>query len=210
MIKSCSSEQCFQFAKTLSEIQSAWLEAGYIMNSDIHSDKSVLFYDKVLLANSQVLKTLKNGYFPQCTEIPTSFEAPNNKSCLGYDENIEVIVKDWLNKGFIQEVQREDLCIINPLTFVTKINEHGQKDRVCLDLSRAVNKLIVPHGAKLDSLPIILETLQQNEFMSSYDLSEMYCSVAIHPDFRKFLGFKAKINGLWKFFRSGVYIFVTN
>ena len=108
-----------------------------------------------------------------------------------------MIVNDWLGKNFIQEVDKSEVTVINPLTFVTKMGDHGRKDRVCLDLSRAVNPLMVPHGAKLDNLPIVLDNLQQNEFMTSIDLSEMYCSVAMHPDFRKYLG-------------KGLYSFIVN
>ena len=150
---------------------------------------------------------LEYGYFPVCKEPPLPFEAPNNKSCQGYSPNIIKIINDWLGKEFIERCSRQDLTVCNPLTFVQKMTEHGVKDRLCLDLSRAVNDLLIMQGVHLDTIQVLMEALQPDEFLCSFDLSEMYCSLNMHPEFKCYLGFKFLVAGEWQYFRYRVLPF---
>ena len=76
------------------------------------------------------------------------------------------------------------------LTVACRILASGnKKKRLCLDLSRKVNKHLKTEGVKLATLQKSLRLLEKGDVQATYDLSSAYHHAKIHPDHRKFLGF---------------------
>ena len=99
-------------------------------------------------ASDFAISVIKNGYVPQMRCNPERYRERNNKSYM--DE------RAWANEAvfklqkvkIVTETSREDLWCINPLT-VAK-NAKGKR-RLCIDLSRCVNKVIRAPKFKIQS-----------------------------------------------------------
>ena len=87
-------------------------------------------YQKVTGASDFALSVVKNGYVPQLWESPDGYEEPNNKSYVREKEWARIAVEKLKEARLVEEIGREDLWCVNPLTVV--VNAKG-KGRLCLD-----------------------------------------------------------------------------
>ena len=80
---------------------------------------------------------------------------------------------------------------MNPMSVIVQVNSStgATKYRPVIDMSRVVNKLVKYEKTKLDDLTVIEPMLMQNDFMTSFDLENMYFHVRLHPDSVKYFGF---------------------
>ena len=69
------------------------------------------------------------------------------------------------------EVDRRCLWCVNPL-MVAK-NAKGKR-RLCLDLSRCMNKIVKAPKLKLESTLAALQVIEKEEYMFSFDLKSAY------------------------------------
>ena len=79
-----------------------------------------------------------------------------------------------------------------PDEFISNIFLRKKRDgtyRMILNL-KELNKFIVYHHFKMDSLHAATELMTPGCFMASIDLKDAYYTVPIHPDFQKYLKFK--------------------
>ena len=88
------------------------------------------------------------------------------------------------------------------MSVIVQVNSStgATKYRPVIDMSRVVNKLVKYEKTKLDDLTVIEPMLMQDEFMTSFDLENMYFHVRLHLDSVKYFGF-----GLPDEFRNMVY-----
>ena len=54
---------------------------------------------------------------------------------------------------------------------------------------RHLNKFVHYDHFKQETFKVVLDLLQENDFMSSVDMADAYFSISIHPDFQKYLKF---------------------
>lgn len=139
-----------------------------------------------------VLNLLEQGYkLPfKDGEPGQAYLEKNNKSALDNLPFVRESVKKYLDKDVIQRWKQRPLCV-SPLTVASREldSEEEIKNRLCLDLSRWINKLLQKENVTLPSLDKVLKTLLPGDFMATYDLSSAYHHVRIHPDHWKYLGF---------------------
>ena len=137
-------------------------------------------------ASSFAVSVVENGYVPQMWENPQNYEEKNNGS---YREE-----KVWANEAvfklarakLVREVDRRSLCCVNPLT-VAK-NARGKK-RLCIDLSRCVNKVIKAPKFKIESTIAALQVIEKGDYCFSFDLKSAYLQVKLNENFLQYFGF---------------------
>ncbi len=132
------------------------------------------------------MSVILNGYVPQMQREPERYKEGNNKSYK--DERV------WANEAvyklqrakIVRETKLEELWCVNPLT-VAK-NAKGKR-RLCIDLSRCVNKVIKAPKFKIQSTMAALQIVERGDWMFSFDLKSAYLQVPINENFVKWFGF---------------------
>ena len=125
--------------------------------------------------------TFKNNAWPE------PYEEPNNKSCLDNMDFTWQQLLDWEEKGVVKRPRKKPRCVSQPTVSARQL-EQEIKRRLCLDLSRHINKLLKQETVKLASLDKALQVLLRGDVQATYDLVSAYHHVAIHPDYHELLG----------------------
>lgn len=92
-----------------------------------------------------------------------------------------------LDKGVIEIVEHSPGEFISNI-FLREKRERG-KYRMILNL-KDLNEFVEYHHFKMDSLESALQLINKDSILASLDFKDAYYSVAIHPDFRKYLRFQ--------------------
>ena len=202
-------DDCLKKIIQLKNYQNEILEQQFDFDSpSIHSKTAVDFYEKVLNANPTLLEWLHTGYLPEFKYTPPPYEERNNKSASDKPDIVDDIVWDWEREGKVERVDKEQLTCVNPLSLISKTTAEGQtKHRLCLDLSRNVNKATVDFKCKLDMISETILLLDNDAYMASFDLKSMYCQIRLHPSVCKYFGFKIKVGSEWQYFQYKVLPF---
>ena len=122
---------------------------------------------------------------------PSSYEEDNNQSAKSNLPAVREKVKSWVADGHVTELDTKPFCCIT-LSLITKIdNSTGKiKHWPCIDMSRYLNPLSLDDPIKLDDLSVAEHLVDRNDFMASLDLKNMFFHVQLHPEFKKYFGFK--------------------
>jgi hypothetical protein len=133
-----------------------------------------------------VIEVIKNGYNP--TVLPhDKTEFTNNLSSRQFPIITTQEINKLLEQDRIEEVwKEEDIHDINPLTLVVKPN----KNRLCIDTSRILNKTIPTQKFKMRGLEHRLLNFTKGNWMAKIDLKNGYLHIPLHKDFRKFTCFR--------------------
>ena len=91
--------------------------------------------------------------------------------------------------GIVKQRKRYDLICCNPLTVA--VNTKGKK-RLCIDLSRNVNKLNEAPKFRIESTKEALQVIGPNDYMFCFDLKSAYFQIPMHEDYKKYFGFKVE------------------
>ena len=135
-------------------------------------------------ANSRVVSILKEGYV-----LPFKLKPPLVRHPLivsGYanpnrNKFLREAVQNLVDKKAVEMVR----AFFNRLLIVPKLN---QKWRPVLDLS-ALNKFLSVKTFKMETPETIRVSLQQGEWVTSLDFSDVYFHIPIHSGSRKYLRF---------------------
>ena len=146
------------------------------------------------------INVLEHGYVLPLTSIPTPFIAKNNQSALKYPVFVDEAIKELLKYGYIEELSQPAYCC-NPLTVADK-----GKLRLVLDL-RHVNACINVKTFRYEDLKVVTELFEENDYFVSFDLTSGYFHIDIHPEHRKYLGFRWSCEGKERYFQYGVLAF---
>ena len=109
-------------------------------------------------------------------ENPEGYEEPNNKSYEREKDWAKVAVEKLKEARLVEEIERDCLCCVNPLTVA--VNAKGKR-RLCLDLSRYMNKIVKAPKFKLESTLVI----EKEEYMFSFDLKSAYHQIMMNENF---------------------------
>ena len=145
--------------------------------------------DEVKAGNWQ-LSLMEEGFKPDFREQPEKYSERNNMSAVKNMDVVRKKVEEWRQEGFVEKLQRKATCN-SPLTVSDKVDpETGKiKKRVCLDLSRHVNKCLNKHHTNLEDLAATACLYQQGDYMCVFDLENQYFHVQLAPEVRQFFGF---------------------
>ena len=88
------------------------------------------------------------------------------------------------------------MCI-NPMSIAS--NKKGKK-RLCIDLSRHVNMVCEAKKFKVESVNEFMRAVKQGSWCWYYDLKWAFHHIVVIKKHRKFLGFKATMDGVTKVF----------
>ena len=149
---------------------------------------SVEFF-KQLGAPAYIIKTLSKGHYPELREKVPEYERRNNNSYFEHKEFAVNEVKKLIQKGRVVVVTAKPY-IVNPLSVAVQ----RTKLRLILDCSY-LNSFIEVPKFKYEDVRDGISYFEKDCHMFKWDLRDGYHQVAIHPDFRKFLGFKLEIDG---------------
>ena len=157
----------------------------------IHSDSAINFYESVLNADPWVLRVLSEGLLLPFKMVPKNYREKNNMSALNNMSVVRDIVFDWEKVGIVERLNYVPTCV-NPLTLVSKTDvETGLvKNRLVIDQSRYVNKLIDAKHTKLNDLRHSEPWLRVDMYQTSFDLKDMFHHVKLHPSMTEFFGFE--------------------
>ena len=99
---------------------------------------------------------------------------------------IQQEIENFLSKGIIIKSSHEEGEYISNI--FTRPKKTPGKVRVILNL-RPLNKHMVYHKFKMDTVHTVCTLLTQDSFLASLDLQDAYYSVAVHPSSQKYLKF---------------------
>ena len=138
---------------------------------------------RALGACKLVLDTLEFGHKPflRC-EVPL-YDRGNNKS---YYEHIDFAageIEGLIRSGKVEIVQTKPR-MVNPLSVAVQ----PSKKRLVLDCSY-LNSFVVVPPFKMDDVKTGLSFFKKEAYMISFDLKDGYHHIAIHEDFKDYLGF---------------------
>ena len=91
-------------------------------------------------------------------------------------------------RGVVKAVRTPPRCI-NPLSVAAKELGDKKRLRLCLDLSRHVNKALRTEPCKLATLASSVAMIFPNDWMAVYDLASAYHHIRITDDDQQYLGF---------------------
>ena len=137
-------------------------------------------------ASEFAVSVIMNGYVPQMQREPEKYRESNNKSYKEERAWANEAVGKLLRAKIIRETSSEELWCVNPLT-VAK-NAKGKR-RLCIDLSRCVNKVIKAPKFKIQSTMAALQIIEKGDWMFSFDLKSAYLQVPINSNFVRWFGF---------------------
>jgi hypothetical protein len=122
---------------------------------------------------------------------PVAREMPNYKSALGHHECVTSAISEMVEAGAASALLA---CFIptavSPLGVVPK--PRLNKSRLIVNMIY-VNKQITKRVFKFEGLSDIADMAEKGDFLLSYDLTSGYYHVKLlHPESRRFVGFKLK------------------
>ena len=129
--------------------------------------------------------TIDFRYLPVQHGPPAIRELSGTESDIIYTE-----IEQLLNKGVIVRTDRETDDFISPIFLREK---KDVSHRMILNL-KALNKSIVYHHFKMDTLRSVIRLIRPNCFMATIDLKDAYYSVLVSEKHQKYLKFHWKGN----------------
>ena len=157
-------------------------------------------------ASQHALSMIKRGLFINLEATKTGkYEEPNNKTFESNPAFGESAIDELVANGSVHIVKKDEIRCINPLSVAKNAKN---KLRLCLDLSRFVNRHTKCKKVALNAVPQFADTVRKGDHMVTFDLSSAFHHIKIAPCSRKLLGFKfrrtkrGKISKRWTY---GVY-----
>ena len=158
------------------------------VNASLSSPSSVEFFRRIG-ASDFILDTLINGHKSTLSEIVHPYERRNNKSFFEHEEFAIKSILELVEKGKVELVS-EKPHIVNPLSVAVQRN----KNRLILDCSH-LNQFVEVPKFKYEDVKEALNYFEKGCHMIKWDLKNGYHQIKIHPEFRKYLGFKFTYKG---------------
>lgn len=130
---------------------------------------------------------IRQGYIPSFESIPSKYEEPNNGSYKKHRLWANEAVDKLAQARLVKRVSAKELDCCNPLTVASNAVD---KLRLCIDMSRQVNKVVKAPKFRIESTVEALQVAKQGDWGFAFDLKSAYHQVPLHPDFYKYFGFK--------------------
>ena len=140
-------------------------------------------------ASEFILDILSKGHYPKLISHVPKMERKNNGSFYKHHEFAMAEVDKLLASDRIELVTERPHCVL-PLHVVVQ----PKKNRLILDCT-ALNKFIEVPKIKFDDYKCALNFFQSKGYLICFDFKDGYYHIAIHPKFRKYLGFSVVRGG---------------
>jgi hypothetical protein len=150
----------------------------------IHGEDVRDFWQNTLKANNWVMDVLKYGYSLPFHSTPEPSCDKNNASARKHMVFVREEVKKLKDSGVISFVDKRP-TIVSPLTVAS--NSEG-KLRLCLDVSRSINKFIHTPKVILADLKEAIQITELGDWQAVYDLASAYFHIKILESHTQFLG----------------------
>jgi hypothetical protein len=128
---------------------------------------------------------------------PEDYHEPNNQSFVKEKVFGVAAVREMARKKVLRKVGRSEVKCINPLTVAT--NSKGKR-RLCIDLSRHVNFFTATNKFRVESTNEFRQTVEQGDFMASFDLESAFHQVRVNELYQKYFGLGVTVGGVDEFF----------
>ena len=146
---------------------------------NLHFSESIRFAKTYFKLSERQESTLLEGIKFDFFKLPEAHFSENNSSTIKHLHLVRPIIKEWVEKGTVSELNSPAHCS-NPLSTIIQDRNGKTKVRICLDLSRHVNPCLINHTVKLDDLEIVKSWIAQGDYLVSWDLEGMYHLSLIH------------------------------
>ena len=160
----------------------------------LHLPDSIRFYQSIG-ASKFIIDILKKGHHPKLKAPVPDYDLKNNASYFKHQEFAEKEIKRLLSLGRIEQISERPKCV-NPLTVVVQ----RTKSRLILDCS-CLNSYVEIPKIKYEGHETAFNYFKKGGYMFQFDLRDGYHHVLIAPEFRTYLGFAIKINGIKCYFQ---------
>ena len=169
-------------------------------------DKALLVHDslrrhveawKEAGAGRFAIEVIEKGFKLDLEREPERYEEKNNKNFMKEEEFGNEAVLKLLQANVLKEVKKEEVWCVNPLSVA--INSEGKR-RLCLDLSRHVNKICRTRKFRIESTKSFLEVIGEGDFMWKFDLKSAYHHIVIFGEHQKYLGLSVTVEGVKRYF----------
>ena len=131
-----------------------------------------------------ILDVISTGYKIPFFDLPKQAIMKNNKSSLEYPNFVRQAIDELLEIGSVVVCDKLPI-VINPLT--VSVQPNGKK-RLILDL-RMVNLYLYKQKIKYDDISVILQYLQKDDYMFSFDLKSGYHHIEMYSEHTDYLAF---------------------
>ncbi len=122
------------------------------------------------------------------TTPPFAREMPNFLSALENHKLVTKAISEMVEAGTASALPTGVIpTVVSPLCVVPK--PHSEKLRLVINM-RYVNNYLGKRVFKFEGLSGIVDMANKGDYSLSYDLTSGYYHVALHPDSRRFVGFK--------------------
>jgi hypothetical protein len=152
----------------------------------IHDPDMIEFWKKTFTEDVYVQNILREGYkIPvkmSSEERSTIYRERNNKSARSEMDFVRSEVERLVQGGLVIEVEKAPICT-NPLSVAFKVNGDGSiKRRLVIDLSRWIDKFVIPDKYKMSRIQDALSQSSPGDFQSVYDISKAYHHIRLQPN----------------------------
>ena len=125
---------------------------------------------------------------PDFSEEPEEFYARNNKSFVTNIEFGKKAVKELVRQKRVKIVSRSDIHCVNPLTVATNSKN---KKRLCIDLSRSLNKVSKKKKFQIESTDSALAMIEEDSWCAAFDLKAAYHHIRLNENVHKYFSIHA-------------------
>lgn len=146
--------------------------------------KNNIDYWKSINANSFAVDVISHGYKIPFVENPSRVRLNNNKSALDNSDFVHTAISELLENHSVVETPFIP-HVVNPLS--VSVQSSGKK-RLILDL-RHVNLCVWKQKFKFEDWRALLDYVEKDYFLFSFDLKSGYHHIEILPEHQTFLGF---------------------
>ena len=164
------------------------------VKSRLHLPESIRFYESIG-ASKFIIDILKKGHHPKLKGPVPDYELKNNASYFRHQVFAETEIKRLLSLGRIEQISGRPKCV-NPLTVVVQ----RIKSRLILDCS-CLNSFVEIPKIKYEGHETAFNYFKKGGYMFQFDLRDGYHHIMIAPEFRTYLGFSIKLNGVKCYFQ---------
>ena len=147
---------------------------------------------RTFVKSKWVMGWIDNGYdLVWDTTPPVAREMLNSKSASEHHEFVTSMISEMVEAGAASALPTCGIpTAVSPLGFVSK--PHSDKLRLIVNMIY-VNNHLAERVFKLEGLSDIADMVEKGDYSLSYYRTSGYYHVAIHPESRRFVGFKWKV-----------------
>ncbi len=138
-----------------------------------------------------VMDWIDNGYdLVWDLHPPTLGELRNSKSSIDHHKFVTKAVAEMLEAGAVSILPSGTVpFVVSPLGVVPK--PRSDKLRLVVNM-KYVNEHLAKRVFKFEGLSNLSDMAEKGDWSVAYDLTSGYYHVSLHPDLRKYVGFKWK------------------